>query len=96
MRHQGHFEEKDIFQLIRTKAVQMVLDGEMTQEEASEWIKQEDAKEYASVSAEAPPEQPQRVNFPDQGHSTKYGYKETDGTITPQPEKHLTEWNEHD
>ena len=37
-----------------------------------------------------------RVNFPDQGHKVRGGFKEGTGEITPPDETHLTEWNEHD
>ena len=81
----------DNFTLIRRKAHRMVMSGEWTQAEASAWIREQDEQEYASVDPE-PIELEKRVNFPDQGH----GYKETDGTITPPPTKHLTGWNEND
>ena len=35
-----------------------------------------------------------RVNFPDQGHKVRGGYKEGDGSITPNEIHPQTEWGE--
>ena len=95
-----YLEPFDTFDHIRHRARKMVRDGEMTREEAIEWIAKKDDEEIADsirrTDAMLIKEPPERTSFPDMGHQTAHGYKETDGSITPPAEKHLTEWNEHD
>ena len=86
----------DDFTLIRRKAHRMVMSGEWTQTEASAWIERKDAELEGYSEPEEVSEPEKRVNFPDQGHMTAHGYKETSGSITPHPEKHLTKWNENE
>ena len=88
----------DTFESIRRYAWAKVRSGEWTREQSSAWIEQKDAEEYAASEMRLPAalEVEERVNFPDQGHQTAHGFKETDGSLTHPEPKHLTKWNEHD